>query len=137
MIWSKFTKKSDFLHFNEIWLMFRPIPMYQNNAIQLYFLVRLFWYLSQWSGSICSIFCTRLHSKNIHCVGVEWNICLAKFPSVISSTILGWIFVNTFTNLPFLHIFWLSTKFHRFFLCEGFFHDIFTIAKQFPHEKFF
>ena len=67
MIWSKFTKKRDFLHFNEIWLMFRPIPMYETNAIQLYFLVRLFWYLSQWSGSICSIFCTRLYSKDIHC----------------------------------------------------------------------
>ena len=46
MIWSKFTKKSDFLHFNEIWLMFRPIPMYETNAIQLHFLVQLFWYLS-------------------------------------------------------------------------------------------
>ena len=68
MILSKFTKKSDFLHFNEIWLMFRPIPMYETNAIQLHFIVRLFWYLSQWSGSICSIFCTRLYSKDIHCV---------------------------------------------------------------------
>ena len=61
MIWSKFTKKSDFLHFIEIWLMFRPIPMYETNAIQLHFLVRLFWYLSQWSGSICwVIFYTKI-----------------------------------------------------------------------------
>ena len=58
----------NFLHFIEIWLMFRPIPMYETNAIQLHFLVRLFWYLSQWSGLICSIFCTRLYSKDIHCV---------------------------------------------------------------------
>ena len=48
--------------------MFRTIPMYETNAIQLHFLVQLFWYLSQWSGSICSIFCTRLYSKDIHCV---------------------------------------------------------------------
>ena len=47
--------------------MFRPIPMYENNAIQLHFLVQLFWYLSQWSGSIWSIFYTRLYSKDIHC----------------------------------------------------------------------
>ena len=31
------------------------------------FLVQLFWYLSQWSGLICSIFCNRLYSKDIHC----------------------------------------------------------------------
>ena len=37
MILSKFTKKSDFLHFNEIGLMFRPIPMYETSAIQLHF----------------------------------------------------------------------------------------------------
>ena len=55
MILSKFTKKSDFLHFNEIWLMFRPIPMYETNAIQLHFLVRLYWYQLQRSGSICFI----------------------------------------------------------------------------------
>ena len=47
--------------------MFQPIPMYETNAIQLHFLVWLFWYLSQWSGSICSIFCNRLYSKDIHC----------------------------------------------------------------------
>ena len=41
--------------------------MYKTNAIQLHFLVRLFWYLSQWSGLICSIFCTRPYSKDIHC----------------------------------------------------------------------
>ena len=67
MILSKFTKKSDFLPFNEIWLMFQPIPMYETNATQLHFLVQLFWYLSQRSGLICSIFCTRLYSKDIHC----------------------------------------------------------------------
>ena len=33
----------------------------------MHFLVRLFWYLSQWSGLICSIFCNRLYSKDIHC----------------------------------------------------------------------
>ena len=59
MIWSKLTKKSDLLHFNQIWLMFRPIPMYEINAIQLHFLVQL-------SGLICSIFCTSLYSKDIH-----------------------------------------------------------------------
>ena len=47
--------------------MFRPIPMYETNAMQLHFLVRLFWYLSQWSDLICSIFCTRLYSKDILC----------------------------------------------------------------------
>ena len=26
-----------------------------------------FWYISQWSGWISSIFCTRLYSKDIHC----------------------------------------------------------------------
>ena len=31
--------------------MFKPIPMYKTNAIQLHFLLQLFWYLSQWSGS--------------------------------------------------------------------------------------
>ena len=31
------------------------------------FLMWLFWYLSQWSGSICSIFCNRLYSEDIHC----------------------------------------------------------------------
>ena len=51
--------------------MFRPIPMYETNAIQLHFIVRLFWYLSQWSGLICSIFCTRLYSKDIHCAALE------------------------------------------------------------------
>ena len=67
MIWSKFTNKNDFLHFNEIWLMFWPIPIYETNAIQLHFLVQLFLYLSQWSGLICPIFCTRLYSRDIHC----------------------------------------------------------------------
>ena len=52
---------------NAIWLMVRPFPMCETNAIQLHFLVWLFWYLSQWSGSICFIFCTRLYSKDIHC----------------------------------------------------------------------
>ena len=33
--------------------------MYETNAIQLHFLL--------WSGWICSIFCTRLYSKDIHC----------------------------------------------------------------------
>ena len=66
MILSKFTEKSDFLHFNESWLMFRPIPMYETNAIQLHFLEQLFWYLSQWSGLICYIFCNRLYSKDTH-----------------------------------------------------------------------
>ena len=47
--------------------MFGPIPMYETNAIQLHFLVQLFWYLSQWFGSICSIFCNRLYNKDIHC----------------------------------------------------------------------
>ena len=83
MIWSKFTKKSDFLHFNEIWLMFRPIPMYETNAIQLHFLVRLFWYLSQWSGLICSIFCTPLYSKDIHCAmtAYVWSdlMCIRRY----------------------------------------------------------
>ena len=51
-------KLSDFLHFNEIWLMFQPIPMYETNAIQLHFLVQLYWYLLQWSGLICSNFVT-------------------------------------------------------------------------------
>ena len=60
-------KLSDFLHFNEIWLMFPPNPMYETNAIQLHFLLWFFWYISQWSGWICSIFCTRLYSKDIHC----------------------------------------------------------------------
>ena len=60
-------KLSDFLHFNEIWLMFPQFPMYETNAIQLQFLVQLFWYLSQWSGLTCFIFCTRLYSKDIHC----------------------------------------------------------------------
>ena len=68
MIWSKFTENSGFLNFNEIWLIFRPIPLYETNAIQLHLLVRLFWYPSQWSGSICSIFCTRLYTTGIHCV---------------------------------------------------------------------
>ena len=64
---NKMTKLSDFLHSNEIWLMFRPIPMYGTNAIQLHFLMRLFWYLSHWSGLICSIFCTCLYIKDTHC----------------------------------------------------------------------
>ena len=37
-------------------------------------LVRLFWYLSHWSGSICSIFCNRLYCKDIHCVQWPNNI---------------------------------------------------------------
>ena len=71
-------KLSDFLHFNEIWLMFQPFPMYETNAIQLHFLWWFFWYLSQWSGSICSIFCTRLYSKDIHCATkiLQCNITL-------------------------------------------------------------
>ena len=56
-----------FRHFKEVWPVFRPIPMYETYAIQLHFLVQLFEYLSQWSGSICFIFCTRLYSKDIHC----------------------------------------------------------------------
>ena len=53
--------------------MFRPILMYETNAIQL----RLFWYLSQWSGSICSIFCNRLYIKDIHCeiVILDFYVC--------------------------------------------------------------
>ena len=30
-------KLSDFLHLNEIWLMFQPFPIYETNAIQLHF----------------------------------------------------------------------------------------------------
>ena len=41
--------------------------MYEINVIQLHFLMWFFWYLSQWSGLICSIFCNRLYSKDIHC----------------------------------------------------------------------
>ena len=59
-------KLSDFLHFNEIWLMFPPNPMCETNAIQLHFLLWFFWYIAQWSGWICSIFCTHLYSKDIH-----------------------------------------------------------------------
>ena len=84
MIWSKFTKKSDFLHFNEIWLMFRPIPMYETNDIQLHFLVQLFWYLSQWSGLICYIFCNHLYSKDIHCAVEAW------MESILLCLILPW-----------------------------------------------
>ena len=65
-------KLSDFLHFNEIWPMFPPNPMYETNAIQLHFLLWFFWYISQWSGWISSIFCTRLYSKDIHCVVVSF-----------------------------------------------------------------
>ena len=36
MIWSKFTKKSDFQNLNDIWLMLRPISMNETNAIQLH-----------------------------------------------------------------------------------------------------
>ena len=52
---------------------FGPIPMYETNAIQLHFLWWFFWYLSQWSGLICSIFCNRLYSKDIHCAGMGLN----------------------------------------------------------------
>ena len=86
-ILSKFTKKSDFLHFNEIWLMFQPIPMYETYDIQLHFLVRLFWYLSQWSGLICSIFCTRLYSKDIHCE--MWRIEVNELNEVQIKMILS------------------------------------------------
>ena len=46
--------------------MFPPNPMYDTNAIQLHFLLWFFWYIAQWSGWICSIFCTHLYSKDIH-----------------------------------------------------------------------
>ena len=67
-------KLSDFLHFNEIWPMFPPNPMYETNTIQLYFLLWFFWYISQWSGWISSIFCTRLYSRNIHCVTKTYTV---------------------------------------------------------------
>ena len=70
-------KLSDFLHFNEIWPMFPPNPMYETNAIQLHFLLWFFWYISQWSDWICSIFCTLLNSKDIHCGRVSY--CLQWF----------------------------------------------------------
>ena len=47
--------------------MFPPNPMYETNGIQLDFLLWFFWYISQWPSWICSIFCTRLYSKDIHC----------------------------------------------------------------------
>ena len=56
--------------------MFRPIPMYETNDIQLHFLVQLFWYLSQWSGLICIIFYNRLYNKDIHCVWHEIGLYL-------------------------------------------------------------
>ena len=72
-------KLSDFLHFNEIWPMFPPNPMYETNAIQLHFLLWFFWYISQWSGWISSIFCTRLYSKDIHCA-LKTTYILFKLP---------------------------------------------------------
>ena len=58
---------------------------------------------------------------------MEWNICLAKFSSVIFSTILAWIFVNTFTNLPFLHIDFDFLQNSIDFSCVK---DFFTIFSQ-------
>ena len=82
-------KFCNFLRFIEIWLMFPPFPMYETNAIQLHFLVRFFWYLSLWSGLICSIFCTRLYSKDIHCeVKAKQNV-------VENSLILAYFFLNS------------------------------------------
>ena len=100
MIWLKFTT-SDFLHFNEIWLMFQPIPMYETNAIQLHFLVRLFWYLSQCSGSMCSIFCTRLYSKDIHC---------DTSPSHFHNFLRPWYPLMNFSTWEFLCVYLLWSK---------------------------
>ena len=61
--------------------------MYETNAIQLHFLLWFFWYISQWSDWICSIFCTRLYSKDIHCASCAINVTsewMALFSSYFS-----------------------------------------------------
>ena len=70
-----------------LWLMFPPNPMYETNAIQLHFLLWFFWYISQWSGWISSIFCTRLYSKDIHCAFEVISDHLESWGNKISYTI--------------------------------------------------
>ena len=93
-------KLSDFLHFNDIWLMFPQFPMYETNAIQLQFLVPLFWYISQWSSLICSIFCTRLYSKDVHCVllifqPITGQLCSQYYRNY---NVIGWKIANRVWN---------------------------------------
>ena len=57
----------------------------------MHFLLWFFWYLSQWSGLICSIFCTRLFSKDIHCAVFIVERLLLQTIYVVNKKILQFL----------------------------------------------